>query len=292
MSHTITNEYHLEVGTCTIGIRCPSGEYAASLADYFGFPDLPKEPDILIHLNIVLHEDEIQVPDSLFTAKKVYPGGFEIAGGIVRGKTGPAPNEIQLWVKKGLTIGMLARVFEQLLYQAFYSCRKIKQLDSLLVHCTGIVYHSDGFLFVGPSGSGKSTIASLSSDYHVLNDEICLLEFRDGTITLHGTPFNGYFKAKKPGAVPLKAVFLIRHGTAHLLSEAREGEAVPLLAKEIVPPVALDEAQCGNVFIGMLDTAERIFRTVPVYVLEFLPDGGFWREIDRQFYRQQERSAQ
>lgn len=291
MSHAKINEYRLEVGSFVIGLHCPTENYADSLADYFGVRSSPKEPDVRLHLEVVVHNTEIDIPESLFTAKNVDGRTFSIGDGVVRGEVMSGPDEIRLRVKKGLMIGQSARVFEQILYQAFYSCRGIRNSNAILVHCSGVVYRGDGFMFAGPSGSGKSTIASLSRDYHVLNDEICLLEFTGGGIMIHGTPFNGFFKDKKTGAAPLRAVFLLRHGRSHAISASKEAEAVPLLAKEIVPPVALHEQQTGKIFINMMDTAGSVCRSVPVYRLDFLPDAGFWGEIDRVFYSGMERTT-
>ncbi|MBN2158531.1 MAG: hypothetical protein JW807_03975 [Spirochaetes bacterium] len=291
MSQKNINEYRLEVGNHVTGILCPSGEYAGSLADYFGAPSSVKEPDVILQLNIVVHDDEIEIPESLFTAKKVDGRTFVIGDGVIRGEIASGPAEIRLWVKKGLMIGQRTRVFEQILYQAFYSCRMIRQSNAVLAHCSGVLFRKDGFMFAGPSGSGKSTIASLSRGHHVLNDEICLLEFGTSGITIHGTPFNGFFKDKKGGSAPLKAVFLLGHGASHTISSPKEADAIPLLAKEIVPPVALHEQQSVRIFIAMMDTAEAIYRSVPVYRLDFLPDAGFWDEIDRLFYSGMERTT-
>jgi hypothetical protein len=285
MSERKVNEFRLEVGNAVIGIICPSEEYAESFADYFGVPNSTKKPDITLTLNLVYHEEEIKIPDSLFTTKTIIDNNFNIADGLVLGKMGPDPDVIQLSVKIGLTEAEVTRVFEQLLYQTFYSACRIKPYYSLLMHSSGVIYRNDGFLFTGPSGSGKSTIASLSGDFHVINDEICLLDFHNESIMLHGTPFNGNFNDKKSGSARLKAVFLIAHGAMHSISEVERGKAVPKLAKEIIPPVPLQEQYNPKIFIKMLDMADRIYRTVPVYNLEFLPDNGFWTEIDKLYQK-------
>ncbi len=280
MAQKIVNEFRLDVGGAVIGIACPTAEYAASFSDYFGVPNSDKEPDLTLDLDFIFHDRDIEIPESLFTTKIVSGNNFDIAGGIVRGETGPGNDEIRLFVKIGLTHGQASRVFEQLLYQAFYSVCRILHRDSLLIHCSGVINQDRGYLFVGPSGSGKSTIASMSEQYTVLNDEICILDFKNGSITLQGTPFNGYYKNKKSGAAPLHAIFLIRHGKTHAVSPAKISEAVPLLAKEIVPPVALQEELNPKVFIRMLDQSDRIFHSTRIFWLDFLPDSGFWKNIE------------
>jgi hypothetical protein len=280
MAQKNVKEFRLDVGGAVIGIVCPTAEYAASFSDYFGVPNSDKEPDLTLNLNFVFHDNEIEIPESLFTTKIVSGGSFDIAHGIVRGEAGTGNNEIRLSIKIGLTHGQASRVFEQLLYQAFYSICKIRQRYSLLIHCSGVIHRDRGYLFVGPSGSGKSTIASMSEHYTVLNDEICILDFNNGSITLQGSPFNGYYKNKKAGAAPLQSIFLIRHGKNHTISPIKISEAVPLLAKEIVPPVALQEELNPKVFIRMLDEADLLFHSTRIFRLEFLPDNGFWKNID------------
>lgn len=279
MAQKKVNEFRLEVGSTVIGITCPTEDYAVSFSDYFGQLSSEKDPDLVLNLDFIFHKDAVEIPESLFTTKTVAGAGFDIAGGLVRGEPGSRPGEINLLVKIGLTHGQATRVFEQLLYQAFYSICRMKNRDSVLIHCSGVIEGGRGYCFVGPSGSGKSTIASLSGAHTVLNDEICLLDFTEGPITLTGTPFNGYYKNKKNGSAPLESIFLIRHGTTHAISPVKISEAVPQLAREIVPPIAIDGEWTPTVFIRMLDLAERIYHAAPVQRLDFLPDSGFWTTI-------------
>lgn len=278
------NEYRLEVGDAVIGLICPGEEYARSVSAYFGVPASERDPDITLNLDFIFHEGDISIPESLFTDKSIQGKHIDFARGTVLAELGPGADEIKLTVKNGLTHGPATRVFEQLLYQAYYSCRSRKHYDSLLIHCSGVIYRGDGFIFVGPSGSGKSTITALSAGHHVLNDEICLLTFRDGAVTLDWTPFNGFFKDKREGSARLRSIFLIEHGTVHAISGMKKSDAVTRLAKEIVPPIALHEPLNQKVFIEMIDLADRLHSAVPVLSLKFKPDGMFWSEIDRQFY--------
>jgi len=275
------NEFRLEVGNAVIGIICPSEEFALSFEDYFGTQTSDRKPDITLELELLLHENEILLPDSLFTTKKVKGTEIDIAEGLVRIEPGNSNNNYKLFVKRGLTLGLSTRVFEQLLYQAFYTCCRIRDDDSILIHCSGVINRGSGYIFTGPSGAGKSTIASLSDGYHILNDEICLLEFKNSGVKLHSTPFNGYYKNKKSGMAHLKYIFLIAHGKEHRIVDLSKGDVVKLLSKEIVPPVTLDGELNTGTFINMLDITENLYNSVPIYRLEFLPDNGFWSEINR-----------
>ena len=152
--------------------------------------------------------------------------------------------------------------------------------DCSLIHAAGVVRGGAGYLFVGASGAGKSTIARLSAGDQVLNDEICMVAFTDGPPSLHGTPFNGFFRDKVEGQAPLKAVFLLAQGEAHRLLPVGPSEAVSAVFQQVVPPVALDEPVGKAAYERMLDTAGRLLASVPAYRLEFRQDAGFWSRID------------
>src|SRR4030042_4902939 len=111
--------FRMEIGDSVIGITCPTLKYFKYLSDYFSVRNSEREPDITVNLNFIHHEESIEIPDSLFTTKKIMNTNFIIAHGLVHGKIGPEINKIQLWVKTGLAHGQAIRVFEQLLYKLF-----------------------------------------------------------------------------------------------------------------------------------------------------------------------------
>ncbi|MBP7735423.1 MAG: hypothetical protein KA369_05560 [Spirochaetes bacterium] len=280
------NEFRLDVGDRTIAMVCPSEKHVMAFMEYFGTDNSNKDPEIILDIEIAHQEKTVDIPDSLFTTKKISGPIIDIAGGLVQGESGPDPNTIKIRVSDALTSGPVSRVFEQLLYQAFYSCCKISNSDSLLIHCSGVIYRGNGYLFVGPSGSGKSTIAALSEEHHIMNDEICLIDFSGKTVSCLGTPFNGYYKKKRKGSALLKSIFLIDHGKEHRISDISRREAVTMLAKEIIPPVALMDEFSPRIFIHMMDQADKIYDLVPMRKLEFLQDKGFWSEIEKEYHPQ------
>ncbi len=253
------------------------------MEQYFGIAGDPGEPDLRLRLEIVPHENRPRIPNSLFTTKRLTAEGFSVAEDLIRGHYDPVAREGVLQVKGILTKAHLTRVFEQFLYQAFYSARKAAGYDAFLIHSSGVIRDEDGFLFVGPAESGKSTVAGLSTDRQVVNDEIDLVAFADDGVLLHGTPFNGYFKEKSPGSAPLRAVFLLAQGPEHQLDEVNRSEAVAALTGQIVPPVGLEEEMSAAVPAQMLELADRLSAQVPVRRLTFRPDPGFWTVIDQAF---------
>lgn len=279
MSEINKLEYRLEIGDITIGISAPTKEYTESFAAYFGIPSSKKNTDLKINLSFDFHTEEIEIPDSLFMNKQISGNKFVIAGNVISGHMDRSSKTIDLHVKKGLTQGSASRVFEQILYQAYYSSCFDEPNDSFLIHGSGIIHGGKGYLFTGKSGSGKSTIAELSSEHTVLNDEICLISYTSGMPYIESTPYNGYCKIKKRGKAPLCSVFLLKHGKTHMISEIKKSDAIKEFAAEIVPPIAVDEALTGNIFFRMMDIADKLNNAIRIKRLEFLPNNDFWKII-------------
>ena len=71
MCYRNKSEIRLEIGDIVIGLICPTEEYAESMKDYFRIENSMKSPDIQLILNIIPHENSINIPDSLFKNKIV-----------------------------------------------------------------------------------------------------------------------------------------------------------------------------------------------------------------------------
>jgi len=277
-------EYRMKVGQTTLGLICPSAAYADSLARYFQTASTSDSPDLRLRLEIVAPENSTPVPDNLFTTKSLTAEGFTIAEGLISGSYDLESKSGVIRVRDLLTKGQYTRVFEQFLYQAFYSARKNTAYDALLIHSSGVIRERDGFLFVGASDAGKSTVAALSQDKIITNDEMNLIEFSAAGPVLHATPFNGLYTAKNTEAkAPLRAVLLLNKGPEHRLDEVGLTESVTLIASQIAPPVGIEDVMSRTTGMDLLDLAHRLSLAVPVRKLTFLPDSGFWPEIDRAF---------
>lgn len=282
----------IKTGKITINLKCPSLEYANGIREYFntkgegeqGIREYVNagehgEFGIEINLQITAENGDIRIPESLFTAKSVHDNNFTITNKCAKGYFDPGTGKGLIQVHYLLTSSIRTRLFEQLLYQAFYSASKRSHYNALLIHSCGIKRKDYGFLFVGKAGSGKSTIAELSKEYTVLNDEIMLIELDKDKPVMHSTPFNGYFKGKTGGSAELKAIFFLEHADTHRVSTEKKSTAVKALFREIVPVIGLEEEITPETHTVMLDYAAVIVQKTPVYRLGFLPDPGFWEEI-------------
>lgn len=272
-------EYRLRVGTATLGLRLRPRRFQTVLARYFGRPGASSRPDCRLRVRVVDEAQEREMPESLFLDKQSTSRGFSVARGLVQGRRLPGSRGLELRLPAMLLEGQLIRVFEQLLYQAFYDAARTGAQQAVLVHAAGVIRDGEGYLFLGPSGSGKSTVAELSREHSVLNDEICELRFAGHRVELHDTPFNGFFTAKQEGSAPLRAVLLLRHGEVHRLLPAGRAEAAAAIFREIVPPVGVAEPIGAQTHRRMLEVADRLVGAVPVRRLEFLRDEGFWDTI-------------
>lgn len=291
-------EYRFDVGGCVIALRCPQAGLAEGLAAWFGLASSPRPADVTLTVEVIAHDDAPCYPRSLLTTKRLLPRGnseaaadtpaaaqpFDISGGLIRGWYDPARGAGVIKLKAALLEGRHPRIFEQLLYQAHRSALQRREQTAWLVHSSAVIAGGVGYLFVGPSGAGKSTVAALSAAHHVLGDEMNLLLPRPGGgWDVAGTPFNGPFRAKRPGSAPLAAVLLLEHGPAPELRDPEPAVAVAALAAEIVPPVGLDQAPGPGTLPAMVEAAHAVAAHTALKTLRFAPDAGFWPLLTTTF---------
>jgi hypothetical protein len=265
-------------------MRFHPSRYAVLIRDYFHRESAPETPDVLLDVRIGRWAIEAEIQDSLFVSKVLKKKGFYMSGGLIRGRYDRDARQGTIRMHEALIEKPTIRVFEQLLYQAFYSVNPAGQGDAYLIHSCGVIHGGRGYLFAGPPESGKSTVARLSLPDRVLNDEINIICSSEEKVEICSTPFNGLFEEKTEGRCELKAVLLLRQSPTHKLTEVDGAEAVKTLVREIVPPIGLDEVITPAVREYMLDMAIRIKKSVPVYRLEFRLNRGFWDLIDREIH--------
>jgi hypothetical protein len=275
------NEYRLRVGNVTLSLAFESAKDSRATARYFARPSASGEADI--RLSIHFRDDaswRAEVPSSLFLTKSGDGDGFSMAGGLVEGRFSPSTGEGELQVQRLITKGGYARIYEQVFYQAFWSAVRRKGIDAFLLHSSGVIRYGQGYAFTGKSGSGKSTVARLSAGATILNDEITLIDLTGPAPMIIDTPFNGFYRGKEPGSAKLKSVMLLKQSPIHRLTRTGDLEQRKALAREIIPPMGLETAFSAARYIDMFDIEERLSAKVPLFIMEFRQDSGFWEKID------------
>lgn len=284
MDSSSPSYYPLRLGPVTLGLRFSDSANTQAIRDYFDAPDHAHDPDILMDFTLIDHDDYPDIPQSLIQAKQWKDDSFTIADNLFKGRKPAKDQSWEIEVKAIMTKGQITRVFEQFLYQAFYSACARTGSPAFLLHSSGIAVHDKGFLFVGPSGMGKSTIAELSTEFDVINDEMNILRLSEnGVYTLYPSPFNAYFKHKAHHEATLKAVFLLRHDSYSHIEKTTAGKAVAEVTGQVVPPLGLEDSFSPAVSARMMSIALELVTNVPVYVLYFPVEGGFWPLIQDLF---------
>jgi len=268
--------FPLRTGPVTLGIRFNTPGSTSSFTRYFTGYKSRGKPDLFIDITVESHHDFPDIPQSLVQAKLGGGNTFTIGDSLFRGRYIPERNTWEVTVKNMLTKGRTTRVFEQFLYQAFYSACRRSGTDAVLLHSCGVCVDGHGFLFVGPSGSGKSTVAELSRNYGILNDEMNIMTGSGAPFRIEPSPFNAYFKAKSKSPAPVAAVFLLRHGAQCRLEPVTPAAATAEITAQVVPPIALEDSYTPVVLKEMLVTAMHLASSVPVFELYFPLEGGFW----------------
>lgn len=273
----------IALGAVILDLVCPDDDFAASMRRYFGDRPANGETSVSLDLHLVPHAVNPTVPNSLLLDKQVDGARFDLARGLVHGEYDATTGHGELHVMTILTNGLMTRVFEQVLYQAFYSAARRIGYDAVLVHSAGVVVGGQGFLFVGPSEAGKSTTAELSAQHQVVNDEMNLVAFTPVGPRLLPSPFNGHFPDKVVAEAPLAAVLLLDKGDEHRLAPISAGLAAAQVAAQVAPPLALEDLPAPSTSADMLDLGSRLVTSVPTRRLVFRRDPGFWPVIQAAF---------
>lgn len=274
-------ECRIQIGEFCCGLRFNADtDYIKSVKYYFENFLSEQEPDIIVDIEIILHQEYVAVPSSLYHSKSVDGNNFNFHSGLITGTLDLANKKCSIQVKNALLSNPATRIFEQFLLQLYYTLLENKYgtivPGHLLVHSCGVLKNGCGYMYVGPSGSGKSTVAQLSTMYDILNDEISLIKQEGDGYTIYATPFNGYFRSKKNMSGPLKKIFFLKQDGRHYIKRIKLADAIILFTHEIVPPMSLLSTKKTQLLSTMLDYAAQLLTEVPFFELHFLPDKNFW----------------
>lgn len=105
-----------------------------------------------------------------------------------------------------------------------------------MIHGSSFAYNGGGYIFIGRQGVGKSTIARLSGQT-VLSDDVAILVPRLNTYTVVSNPFDAKLKPQKTISVPLRGIYLLRHGKRgrNEIARMKTQEVRPTLLRHLRP---------------------------------------------------------
>lgn len=275
--------YPLKTGPVTLGIRFDDKRNLPLLSRYFKGYRGTGDADALLGFTVIGHDDDPDIPTSLIQAKRWENGRFEIGDGLIAGSFDEESDSWEMRMKAIMIQGRITRVFEQFLYQAFYSACRQKGENAFLLHSAGVCAEGNGFLFVGASGKGKSTVAALSRRHDVINDEMNILSLGGDGMLMHPSPFNAYFKRKSARAAHVRAIFLLEHAKECRIEPVSPAIAIAEITGQLVPPLGIEDSYAPAIASTMMGMAIEIVKSVPVYTLFFPVEGGFWPLILDKF---------
>ena len=274
------DECRLKIGDVCCSLRFKDSKYSESVRNFYKDFLSQNKSDLTIDVNIVLHNEKIDIPSNILMSKTVDGNNFNFHSGLITGNIDMDKKQCTIYVKNALFKERSVRIFEQFLIQVYYTILKQKNSDEVknisFVHGCAVVKDGYGFLFSGPSGTGKSTIAKLSSDFKILNDELVIVNRLNGNYFVRSSPFRGDFKKSVNDLAPLLALFLIKHGTKNMLRRINKTEFITRFVREIIYSDSLLSIEKKESFLDMMDFCLGIADIVPFYELQFLPDKSFW----------------
>ncbi|MBO4562850.1 MAG: hypothetical protein J5772_04480 [Clostridia bacterium] len=140
----------------------------------------------------------------------------------------------------------------------------------MMLHSSAVVTGGKAYLFSGPCGIGKSTHTShwleLFPDAFILNDDKPAIRLLEDGARAYGTPWSGKHDVSRNGSAPIGAIAFIERAEENRIEPMPAAEAAIKLISQTVRHISrprMDE---------LLDTAEKLMETVPIYRLGCIND--------------------
>ncbi|MEM7117498.1 MAG: hypothetical protein AAF614_34010 [Chloroflexota bacterium] len=150
--------------------------------------------------------------------------------------------------------------------------------NGCLIHSTGLIRNGQGYLFVGKSGAGKSTVARISAPTtKILSDDLTLTQYRDGEMSVFGTPFWGDFKGDNVNnfGAPLQGIYFLRQADKNDVTQLAVGPAM----RQLLGSVMYFGQEDRKTAVQILNIVKNLCTSIPCYTLDFVPDNSFWKLI-------------
>lgn len=108
--------------------------------------------------------------------------------------------------------------------------------DSVVLHCSYILYNGEAILFTAPSGTGKSTQANLWNKYKtatIVNGDRAIIKKVDGRYYAFGMPICGSSDICLDKRAPIKAVIYLSQSPENFIEKVGLKEKTKKLISEI-----------------------------------------------------------
>lgn len=150
------------------------------------------------------------------------------------------------------------------LYRAI--CRQLPKYDRMLLHAAVLEYDGRAYAFLGKSGTGKSTHTSLWCKYidgvSVLNGDKPILQYKDGSFLVYGTPWMGKENLGKKGVAPLAGLCFLEQSPTNELTTLTPKQAANRVFTQVLLPSDSENAE------KTLSLLDRLVTLVPSYLLK------------------------
>ena len=147
--------------------------------------------------------------------------------------------------------------------------------DTLLIHSSVIVKEGLAVMCLGESGTGKSTHTRLWLEHiegaERLNDDGPVVRVMpDGSVRVFGSPWSGKGCVWKQENYPLGAFLRLRQAPHNQIKRLHKIAAFGALLPSTLPTLQKEERALDHI----CDALSKIVATIPIFMLECLPDEG------------------
>ena len=133
---------------------------------------------------------------------------------------------------------------EQLVEDLFHAMRlfylyRAQKSGIFALHSASIYYREKAWLFSGPSGTGKSTHTNLWHklyDTPLINGDLNLLSFKDGTPVVYGLPWCGTSEIFDIKTYPLGGIILLQQASENHIESLEPHEKALLVSQRLISP--------------------------------------------------------
>ena len=147
---------------------------------------------------------------------------------------------------------------------------KLPDFSRFVIHGASVTFDNKGIVFIAPSGTGKSTHIKLwrkvfKSRVDIINGDKPIIDLSGQTPKIWSSPYAGKENWQKNVCAPLYAVVLLRRAKSDRINKEQPSKYLSEVISQIYKP-----KQSGG-FAKTVAAADKMFKTVPFYILECTP---------------------